>query len=166
MEIRHDRVNSLMLNGQPGSGKTHLMTALSNSFMSKKQVAVHYFPYVEGFNDLKDNFDLLERKIDRMKHADILFIDDLFKPAKGEPRATPFQMEQMYGVINYRYLNHKPVLVSTELNLDELVSLDEALGTRLIEMSKQRGRDKDKRDYQLTITGNPKELNHRVQGLF
>src|SRR5690606_38869220 len=54
--IRHERANSIALLGQPGVGKTHLLTAVSNNLINKFGVPVLYFPYVEGFNDLKDDF--------------------------------------------------------------------------------------------------------------
>ncbi len=66
--IRNLRTNSIALLGRSGSGKTHLLTAVSNNLI-RKRIKVLYFPFVEGFNDLKDNFDLLDRKIDRMKRV-------------------------------------------------------------------------------------------------
>ncbi len=75
--VRHERRNSIALFGQPGSGKTHLLTAVSNHLINDQKVPVLYFPYVEGFNDLKDDFDLLKAKMNRMKKVDVLFIDDL-----------------------------------------------------------------------------------------
>jgi DNA replication protein DnaC len=153
--IRHKRQNSIALLGQPGAGKTHLLTAIANNLMKKLNVPVLYFPYVEGFNDLKDDFDLLEEKLVRMKEVDVLFIDDLFKPVKGNPRATEWQVEQTYAVVNYRYLNHKPILVSSELTVDELIEVDEALGTRIFQMCQ---------DYTVVIPRNIK-LNHRLEGL-
>ncbi|MBD5074400.1 ATP-binding protein, partial [Xanthomonas citri pv. citri] len=82
-------------------------TAAANELMRTCYVPVIYFPFVEGFTDLKNDFALLEAKLNRMKQADVLFIDDLFKPVNGKPRATDWQLEQMYSVLNYRYLNHK-----------------------------------------------------------
>ncbi|KIL45738.1 hypothetical protein KP78_20870 [Jeotgalibacillus soli] len=155
-EIRNVRANSIALLGQPGTGKTHLLTAISNNLLQRQQVPVLYFPYVEGCNNLKDDFSKLEAKLERMKQVDILFIDDLFKPVKGNPRATDWQVEQMYAVINYRYLNHKPILVSSELTVDELVEVDEALGTRIYEMCQ---------DFTVVIQGDRKELNHRLEAL-
>jgi DNA replication protein DnaC len=155
-DIRSERANSIALLGQPGAGKTHLLTAVSNNLIKKLQVPVLYFPYVEGFNDLKDDFDKLEEKLERMKQVDVLFIDDLFKPVKGKPRATEWQIEQTYAVINYRYLNHKSILVSSELTVDELVNVDEALGTRIYQMCQ---------DYTVMIKGDKKVLNHRLVGL-
>lgn len=154
-QIQNDRRNSIALLGQPGAGKTHLLTAISNSFIMKKNIPVLYFPYVEGFNDLKDDFDKLEEKLDRMKSIDVLFIDDLFKPANGKPRATDWQVEQLYAVINHRYLNHKPIMISSELTVNELANIDEALGTRIYEMCQ---------DYTVVIKGDRKVLNHRLEG--
>lgn len=151
-QIKGDRCNSISLLGQPGSGKTHLLTALANNLIQKKQVSVLYFPFVEGFNDLKDNFDLLEEKLTKMKRVGVLFIDDLFK---GRDYPTPFQLEQMFAVINYRYLNHKPIMVSSEKTVDELCDIDEALGTRIYQMS---------REYTVVIKGDRKVLNHRLVG--
>ncbi|SDI87694.1 DNA replication protein DnaC [Alteribacillus bidgolensis] len=157
-EIKDLRQNSIALLGRPGSGKTHLLTAISNNLIRKKQVPVLYFPYLEGFNDLKDDFDKLEEKMDRMKKADVLFVDDLFKPTGRDkkPRATDWQIEQMYAVINHRYLNHLPVLVSSEMPIDQLVEIDEALATRIYEMC---------RDYLVLIQGDKFQLNHRLEGM-
>lgn len=152
-QIKGERCNSICLLGQPGAGKTHLLTALANNLILKKQVSVLYFPFVEGFNDLKDDFDLLEEKLTKMKRVGVLFIDDLFK---GRDFPTQFQLEQMFAVINYRYLNHKPIMISSEKTVDELCEIDEALGTRIYQMSKE---------FIVVIKGDRKLLNHRLVGV-
>lgn len=154
-EIKGDRRNSIALLGQPGVGKTHLLTAIANNLIKKQYVPVLYFPFVEGFNDLKDDFDKLEEKLERMKKVDVLYIDDLFKPANGKARATDWQVEQTYAVVNHRYLNHMPIMVSSELTVDELCDIDEALGTRIYQMCQ---------DFCVVIKGDRKELNHRLVG--
>lgn len=167
-EIKEARRNSIALLGQPGAGKTHLLTAVANRLIQKFAKAkddrhdtgfipVLYFPFVEGFTDLRDDFDKLEEKLTRMKNAGVLFIDDLYKPTGRErkPRATEWQIEQMYAVINHRYLNHKPIMVSSELTIDELCDVDEALGTRIYEMCQ---------DYTVVIKGDRRVLNHRLEG--
>lgn len=161
--IKKLRQNSIALLGQPGAGKTHLLTAVANNLINRLRVPVLYFPFVEGFSDLKDDFDKLEEKLHRMKEVDVLFIDDLFKPVstetregrKRKARATEWQIEQTCLIVNYRYLNHKPIMVSSELTIDELVEIDEALGTRIYEMCE---------DYCVVIKGDRKLLNHRLKG--
>lgn len=146
-QIQKSKQNSIAYLGQPGSGKTHLLIALANLMMTVKHKSVLYFPFVEGFDDLRSDFEKLEAKMIRMKQVDILFIDDLFKPVTkqmkdGErikvPQGSEWEIKQLYSVVNYRYMNHKPVFISSELTFDEMiVQMDEGLGTRFYQMCKQ-----------------------------
>ena len=40
-----------------------------------------------------------------------------------------------FEIINYRYINHLPTIVSTEKTPQELVAIDEATGSRIIELA-------------------------------
>jgi DNA replication protein DnaC len=153
-EIRSERKNSVLLIGQPGSGKTHLLTAISNNLIQKRVVPVMYFPFRDGMNEISANnfekkFDIMER----MKHVDVLFIDDLFKPIGGKVDVKPFQAEIIFEVVNYRYLNNKPMLISSELSLDELIYVDEATASRMFEMAE---------DYTVTIKRDI-SINYRLR---
>ena len=131
-KIRDTRNNSIALLGPPGSGKTHLLMAVCNGLL-RKEVGVHYFPWVEGFGDLKDNLDELEPRLDVMRQVDVLFIDDLFK---GRTVPTDFQLEQLFSVVNYRYLECKPMLISSERDIDAICAIDEGVGRRIWERAK------------------------------
>lgn len=147
--IKETRTNSIALLGQPGSGKTHLLSALANSLIQKKLQRVLYFPFIEGFNNLKSDMEALNSKLEEMNRVDVLFIDDLFKG-----KFTDWEFKQMMAVVNYRYLNNKPIMISSELTLDELCDIDEALGSRIYEMTK---------NYTLVVKGDRWTLNHRLQ---
>lgn len=147
-DIKSDRRNSIAFLGQPGAGKTHLLSALANNLIMKRGQRLLYFPYIEGFNNLKDDFEALNSKLEEMQRVDVLFIDDLFKG-----KETGWEVKQMMGVINYRYLNNKPLMISSEHDIDKLCDLDEALGTRIYEMAN---------DYTVTIKGDRWKLNHRL----
>lgn len=140
---------SIALLGRPGSGKTHLLMAISN-YLLAKSVQVLYFPFVEGFNEIKGNLDTLESRIFQLQQADVLFIDDLFK---GRKEIKDFVIEQVFAIINYRYLEKKPTLISSEKTIAGLCEIDEGIGSRINEMC---------RDYRVILTGGI-ELNYRLQ---
>ncbi|MGN4127660.1 DnaA ATPase domain-containing protein [Lysinibacillus sphaericus] len=156
-EIKGYRQNSIMLIGQPGCGKTHLLTAISNYLMHTKQVPVLYFPYKDGMNNIAaNNFDRKNEIMERMKEVDVLFIDDLFKPIGGKVDVKPFQAEIIFEVVNYRYLNNRPLLISSELTLDDMLFIDEALTSRIFEMAE---------DFTVTIKKDMK-VNYRLRKVF
>lgn len=125
----------LSLLGQPGSGKTHLSMAVCNELINKG-VPVLYFQHVEGMKEfvsmLSEKRDISPKK-ERMKQVDVLYWDDLFKPPK-EP--TSFEIDLAFEVLNYRYLNLRPTIISSERTPNELLAIDEALGSRILERSK------------------------------
>lgn len=147
--IRSSRKNSIALLGQPGSGKTHLLIAISNELL-KQGVGVVYFPWVDGMNDLKGNLSIINDRIYHLKTVQVLFIDDLFK---GRKTVTDFQLEQLFEIINYRYLNHLPIMVSSEKDVDQIMDIDEGIGSRIYEMCK---------DFTVVLKGD-KNLNYRLQ---
>lgn len=135
-EIRKDRYNSIFLGGAPGSGKTTLLMCVANNLIAKG-VPVLYFPFVEGMMELNasmsDN-DRYKAMTERLQRVPVLFIDDLFKPVL-EYTPTRNDIRVIYAIINYRYLNHLPMLISSELNKGTLLFWDQAIGSRIIEMA-------------------------------
>ncbi|WP_309806954.1 ATP-binding protein [Paenibacillus hunanensis] len=147
-DIRNTPQNSLALLGRSGCGKTHLTIAASNQLLSRG-VAVVYFPWVEGFNELKNDLSQLDQRIRRLQQAEVLFIDDMFK---GRAEPTAFQLEQLFAIVNDRYLNKRPMIVSSEQTIAQMCEYDEAIASRINEMC---------RDYKVTLTGGL-ELNYRL----
>lgn len=147
--FRNERTNSICMLGNPGSGKTHLLMAVSNKLM-QANVQVLYFPWVEGFNEFKDDLTQLEARINRMQKVDVLFIDDMWK---GRKAPTEFQIEQAFAIINYRYMEKKPMLISSERSIDQMCDIDEALGSRINEMCK---------DFRIIVKGG-RDLNYRLR---
>lgn len=145
-DIRSTRVNSCLFYGQPGCGKTHLLTAISNNLMRKKLIPVLYFPYLDGMRNMAENeFAKKDYIMQQMRDVPVLFIDDLFKPIGGKPSALHWQVTAIQEVVNHRYLNNLPILVSTELDFNTLVDIDEALASRIFEMAS---------DFTVTVTKN------------
>ena len=146
--IKQDRHNSIAFLGRPGSGKTHLSIAIANELMNLK-VGVLYMPYREAIIKLKQcvmDDENYNREIGKYKLAPVLMIDDLFKGKKTES-----DLNIMFEIINHRYLKNMPMIISSELLIDDLIEFDEATGSRIVEMC--RGRI-------LELTG--KDMNYRL----
>ena len=132
-QIRESRNNSLLLCGASGRGKTTLGMAVANNLIHRC-VGVRYMPYRDEVTKLKqeitDDYNYTEH-INRLKTAKVLFIDDMLKG-----KITDSDVNIMYEIINYRYLERLPMIVSTEKTPNELLSFDEAIGSRVLEMCK------------------------------
>ena len=119
----------LILKGPSGSGKTCLAAAIANSCLKRGFPA--FFVVVP---DLLDHlratygpssdvtYDLL---FEQVKNAPLLILDDL-----GAQSSTPWAEEKLYQIINYRFNAQMPMIVTTNVPVDEL---DERLRTRFTE---------------------------------
>ncbi len=138
-EIKSDKNNWLVLLGEPGSGKTHLTMAVANEKINER-VKVLYFQHVEGVNEMKDILrtgeESLLEKVREMQQVDFLVWDDLFKPVKDKKNPTAFEIEKAFEILNYRYLNLLPTAISSERTPKELVEIDRATGSRILERGK------------------------------
>lgn len=133
-KIKADRCNSIMLCGNPGCGKTHLALALANNLLKNKGIPVVYMPYRDVITKIKQNMvdeEYYKKTLSKYQNAEVLLIDDLFK---GKVNDTDINI--MFELINHRYLNRMPMIISTEFTVDKLLSFDEAIGSRLYEMAK------------------------------
>lgn len=142
----------LVLLGEPGSGKSHISLAVGNELI-KQGVPTLYFQHVEGMKELvnliREDKSVTD-KINAMKQVDFLIWDDLFKPT-GEKLPKPFQIETAFEVLNYRYLNLLPTAINSERTAKELLEIDKAVGSRIIERGKG-----------FTVTAKGIENNYRL----
>lgn len=130
-KVRNDRRNSILFCGQVGSGKSHLSVALGLNFL-KQKVKVVYMPYRDVITKIKQNIldkEYYTKTISKYQLCEVLLIDDLFKGKINES-----DINLMFEIINYRYLNFLPIIVSSEFSIDRLLNFDEAVGSRIYEM--------------------------------
>lgn len=132
----------LLLCGQSGAGKTHLATAVCRQRLLAGD-EVRYMSWRDKVAELKamslDN-DRRAETIQSLKMAQILYIDDLYKvgrAADGSSNPTGADVNLAFEIVNYRYINRLPTIISTEKTPPELVEIDEATGSRIIEMSEK-----------------------------
>lgn len=130
----------LLFCGQPGSGKTHLCTAACRQLLLGGR-SVRYMSWRDKTAELKTvSLEREARKaiMDDLKKTEILYIDDLFKPIadeNGKTFPTKADVGLAFELLNFRYVNRLPTLISTELMPQELVKIDEPTGSRILEMA-------------------------------
>lgn len=138
--------NWFYIGGAVGTGKTHLCTAITASFL-QRNIAARYMLWRDEIVHLKaniNNSEEYERAISELKSAPVLYIDDFFKTSRaefGKPKIpTASEISIAYEIINYRYMNRKLITIfSSEYTIDELLDIDEAVGSRVFERTKENG---------------------------
>lgn len=91
-------------------------------------------PYRDIITSLKQNMtdeEYYKRTLNKYQKAEVLLIDDLLKG-----NITKSDVNIMFELINYRYLNCLPMIISTEFDQRKLLDFDEAIGSRIYEMCK------------------------------
>ena len=134
-EMRKDNVG-LLLYGSVGSGKTYLACAIVNSIITEYSYAVKMRNFAQILNDLQKGGFNLDRNeyIEQITNPILLILDDF-----GIERNTEYALEQIYNVINARYLKARPTIITTNLNFKDIEKEQEdiMLGriySRIIEM--------------------------------
>lgn len=131
---KHYRKESMHIYGLAGLGKTHLLGG-----MGRELVNQGYYDFL--FISASKLFDLIARAafkrderegteyeiIDRYSQTGILFLDDL-----GQHGASEFIISKLYLVIDQRYSNELPTIVTSNFDLMELQhKLGEPVASRL-----------------------------------
>jgi DNA replication protein DnaC len=108
----------LLLQGGYGSGKTHLAAAIAN-FAVQMGVPTLFLTVPDLLDTLRFAYDSVdttfEQRFEQIKNAELLILDDF-----GTQNATGWAQEKLFQIINYRYINKLPLVVTTNLALDEI----------------------------------------------
>ena len=107
--------NGLLLWGGVGTGKTFFAGCIANELI-ENSVSVLMTSLSKIINDLQ-GFNLKDKNeyLDSINKFKLLILDDL-----GAERQSDFALEQVFSVIDSRYKNGQPVIITTNLSLNEL----------------------------------------------
>jgi len=123
-----------LASGSVGSGKTHLCTAICGELLEHGK-SVRYMRWRDDSVRLKSsvNDDGYESLIAPYQKCQALYIDDLFKGG-----ATDADKKLAFQILDYRYGNRNlATIISTEKTPEELLVIDEAVGSRIWARSKE-----------------------------
>lgn len=137
--------------GRAGSGKTHICTALCKALIEQGN-AVKYMLWRDETTALKalvNEQEEYERRIEKLKKIQVLYIDDFFKGS-----ATDADIRLAFEILNFRYNDRNlKTIISSEHTLEEIISLDEALGSRIYERSRGFVLKSPERNFRLESIG-------------
>ena len=116
----------LLLFGDVGTGKSFFAGCIANALLDRDvPVLMTNFPTI--LNKLTGMFSEDRGElIASLGTYDLLILDDL-----GVERSTEYAMEQMFHVIDCRYRSRKPMIVTTNLKLDEIKNPPDLAHTRI-----------------------------------
>ena len=112
-DMRTDNIGCLFWGGV-GTGKSYLAGCIANALM-EKEIPVRMTNFALILNDLAASFEGRNEYISRLCRYPLLILDDF-----GMERGTEYGLEQVFNVIDSRYRSKKPLIVITNLTLDEL----------------------------------------------
>lgn len=134
-DMKKDNIG-LIFFGPVGSGKSYLASCIANYLIEHDLIRVKMRNFSEIINELQSGgFDLDRNKyIDSFTNAQLLILDDL-----GIERDTAYAKEQVYNVINSRYLKQKPTIITTNLPWPQTIKSNgdmeyQRIYSRIIEM--------------------------------
>ena len=112
-----DDGKGILLSGTYGTGKTHLMASITNRLL-ERGIPCLFNTFNGHITSLMEEFNSGEprRHMNLMKRIPVLVIDDV-----GKEKQSEWSQSVMYEVINSRYENNKPILITTNHSHRELM---------------------------------------------
>ena len=115
----------LLLWGGVGTGKTFLAGCIANALM-EQEMPVRMTNFARILNKLNSSFSGRNDVVDKLCRYPLLIIDDF-----GMERGTEYALEQIYNIVDSRYRSRKPLIVTTNLTLDEIRHPQDTPHTRI-----------------------------------
>jgi len=112
----------LSLLGGVGCGKTHLALSLGWDWLETRRGAVLYYQVESFLDELRRGYKDWERGeadpyllLEQAKNCHLFILDDL-----GAHKPTAWAEAKLDEIINHRYINRQPTVITSNLSLDML----------------------------------------------
>lgn len=108
----------LLLQGGYGCGKTHLAAAIANESVAAG-VPTLFITVPDLLDSLRfayqDPDATFEERFEEIRRTPLLILDDF-----GTQNTTGWAEEKLFQILNFRYINRLPLVVTTNLSIDEI----------------------------------------------
>ena len=104
----------LLLWGSVGTGKSHIAACIANELLDKG-VSVMMTSCIRLTDMILHSDEAEEDILRRMNMAKLLILDDF-----GTERGTEYSMERIYSIIDSRYRSCLPLIVTTNMSIDDM----------------------------------------------
>jgi DNA replication protein DnaC len=108
----------LLLMGGYGCGKTHLAAAIAN-FVVSLGIPTLFLTVPDLLDWLRFAYasadTSFEERFEEIRNIRLLVLDDL-----GTQNTTPWAQEKLFQIINHRYTNHLPTVITTNQDLKDI----------------------------------------------
>ena len=122
----------LLLYGSVGTGKTYAACEVANALIDKGYpVLVTNFARLT--NTIQGMFEGKQTYIDSLNRFDLLVIDDL-----GTERNSEYMQEMVYNIIDSRYRAGLPLIITTNLTIEEIKKPGDIGRTRIYDRLLER----------------------------
>ena len=123
----------LLLWGDVGTGKSFFAGCIANALL-EQGIPVLMTNFSRILNSLSGMYsDEKNQFIDNLNRYSLLIIDDL-----GIERSTEFALEQVFNIIDSRYRSKLPLIVTTNMTLDELKHPQDSARSRIYDRVLER----------------------------
>ncbi len=108
----------LFITGAYGVGKTYLASCIANETI-KNNITVIFGTLIQLLDFIKDtykDYNTSDKEyLDLYSSIDLLIIDDL-----GKEKPTEWVLEKLFLIVNNRYNNYLPIVITTNYNRNQL----------------------------------------------
>ncbi len=108
----------LLLQGRYGCGKTHLAAAIANR-AAELGVPALFITVPDLLDQLRYAYSdpemTFEQRFETIRRSPLLILDDF-----GTQNATEWAEEKLFQIVNYRYTNRLPMVITSNLVLDDI----------------------------------------------
>ena len=114
------QTKGLIITGESGLGKTHLAASIANKLIENEKIVLmgRLTTLLDMIKEtFKDNSKSENELIELYSNVDMIIIDDL-----GTERISSWALEKLYTIIQNRFENGLPIIITTRFDKNGLIS--------------------------------------------